>query len=39
LIHELDGLAIVFAEEFVNKLGLSAETVFKVKVENESIIL
>jgi hypothetical protein len=39
LIHEHDGLAIVFDEAFVNKFDLSAETVFEVKVENESIIL
>jgi hypothetical protein len=39
VIHEHDRLAIVFDEEFVKKFGLSAETVYKVKVENESIIL
>lgn len=39
LIHENDGLAIVFDEEFLNRFGLSAEITFDVSVENESIIL
>ncbi len=39
LIHEHDGLAVVFDGAFVNKFDLSAETAFEVKAENELIIL
>jgi hypothetical protein len=39
LVHEDNGLLIVFDEEFVDRFGLSADTVFEVSVANQSIIL